>query len=440
MRFNGAFEGIVSRSLFEKAQQLRAQRAKRLNNDEIVEVLRGIFCKHGRITSTLIDASGPIKRCAVKKRFGSLITAYARVGYRPSRNLDFLAHNDAARRLRDTTARSFEAGLLANGASLERLNARCRFLINGEVKVSITVAQQRRSKKGHPRWHVKAGGSDDDLTIAVLMDGTQERARAYFFVPASELGNGPILALRNRVDVEAFRFTALEPLLQLFRRRELEPDDAPLPTNVQSVPRTYKKLPRALRGAKSKPHHYRSFGTKSYTGSFLRASKSMRAAIVRADSTQSRLNLLRQTLARLVNEPRFIRLLLLHGFSTLPMQVVPKPNALRKQEESFRANLRAQALALLSGPNLRQRVRDIFDRLIPTRRVEVVECMVLTNDYTEYFALALVAATPPNGLAPRPRKHVVGPTPNEFEAFIEEGDLIYHETKRAMCLFGRNSL
>lgn len=444
VRFNGAFEGIVRRSLFEKAKRVRAARSKLLNEEELDELLRKILRNHGVITTRLINESGVIKTSAVRKRFGSLIRAYARVGYRPTRCLDFISFDGAARRLRATTTQTIIDGVRSRGGIIERVGRGCRYLVNGEMKVSVTVAQERRSYHGSSRWRIKLGGSTDDLTVAVLMDGTQEKAYAYYFFPATELGNGPLIAPQNPANIEVFRSNSLEPLFRLCTRCEPGSQDAPQLVAPDVAQQNPSSDPRARKGTKVRPRGFRSTAKKSFTGAFLRVSKKLRVAIKRADDTRMRLNDLRQLLAELLSQSRFARLLAQQRIETVPLSAFPDEAALGEQDEKFRANLRKQARELLSGGITNKRARYELEKLTASRRLEAAECMVLAGSCAEYFAAALVAATPNARLAhPRPAPVNAArsePRFKELATFVEEGDFIYSEAKRALAVFGWNAL
>jgi hypothetical protein len=177
-RFDDAFEGIVSRSLFEKAQKVRAARAAKISDEQVVARLRSIYRKHGVITARLIKKDRYIGAAALRKRFDSLITAYALVGYHPTRDIAFLRRNKAVMCLRAETAEAIVTGFRSRGQEIERLSGACRFLINGEIKVCVTVAQQRQSQQRNARWFIKPDSRcGEDLRIAVLMDGHTKRAR-----------------------------------------------------------------------------------------------------------------------------------------------------------------------------------------------------------------------------------------------------------------------
>lgn len=440
-RFPGAFEGIVSRRLFDKAQRVRAARAKRVTDEQVVARLRRIYGEHGMITTRLIKEDGFLGTASIRRRFGSLISAYASAGFRPSRDLAFISLDGTARRLRATTARALVEGITMRGGTIEPVRGACRFLINKEITASVTVAQQRRSQKGNPRWRVKQGGSGDDLTIAVLMDGRQERSRAYYFLPSAEVGRGPLLAPRNPAHVEAFRSNDLEALFQLCARCDAVGEDLQASVSAtRMVHRSPERSPEAPSAAKMRARRSRALSAKSYTGAFLRNSAKLREAIVKADAVQACLGALRHTLAGLLIDARFVRVLALQEVGTVPQAAFERDNAMQEQARVFQSQLRKQALDLLSGDGLSRRARSLLEKLAPARRIEAAEIMVLVNDPTEYHARALVAATPVNMLIRRPRKHIYGARPRELKTIVDESAYTYREAKRSLASFGRGAL
>jgi DNA invertase Pin-like site-specific DNA recombinase len=438
-RVAGAFEGIVSRPLFEKAQRVRAERAHHPTDEQVIARLRRIHAKHGAITTRLIKADGLLGTNAIRKRFGGLISAYGLVGFRPSRNIDFISINGAARRLRDATAQALLEGVYAQGGTIERLRGACRFRINGEIVASVAVAQQRRSQRGNPRWQIKQGGSNDDLTIAVLMDGRQERARAYYFFPRSHLGRGQLLAIRNPVHVDALGAKDLAPVLRVCGR--CEPGTLDRPPVLPGLPLDHGTPLFAFDAAplaKIAPRRFRSLSKKSYTGAFLRASAEMRDAISMADTVHTRLAGMRRAMALLLVDARAVYLLAAHGIGSVPKVVFPDHHE-QARGEGFKSALREQAIDLLASDAINKRARALLHKLTTSRRVEAAECIVLVNDLSEYYARSLVAATRSDDLLEAPRKHVYGARQKELQLLITEGEVLYRESKRALSTFGRDA-
>lgn len=439
-RFEGAFEGIVSRTLFEKAQKVRAARANRITDDEVIARLRTIHRRYGRITARLIKKDRYISVAAIRNRFGSVITAYERAGYHQKRDLAFIAHNASAMRLRAAVAEAILEGFRSRDQQVERLSGACRFLINGEIVATVTVVKQRYSQRGNPRWLVKGSMGEDDIRVAVLMDGVSERARAFYLFPPGTIGkNGQLLSPRNPADIEAFRADSLERLYDLCARCKPRPRDPTLATSsfkdssstqraVLPLKRSWQRLLRTKR-------------PKTYSGTFIRASARMRTAFARAATTTYRLEVLRDALTRLLLDEEFIRLLGSEGVGSVPIAAYrPSHHSTQKAEQKFRDDLGEEALNLLSSGTLSRRTRALLEKLGDAWRLEAAELILLTNDPTDYFTRALVVATPPEGLLEQPRYRALGGRLQRLKVFRAEREYMLRQAKRTFATFDRDAL
>ena len=89
---------IVDSKLFFAAREIILARSQRLTNEEMLEKLRGVFAKHGRISGILIDEEDACHRAsAFRHRFGSLVAAYRLVGYTPEIDYSFIEVNRVLR-------------------------------------------------------------------------------------------------------------------------------------------------------------------------------------------------------------------------------------------------------------------------------------------------------------------------------------------------------
>jgi DNA invertase Pin-like site-specific DNA recombinase len=90
LRVPGAFEPIVSRRVFDAARERLRFLPLDPSEEDLLANLKRLLVRKGRLTATLIDDAADVHSTYVyRKRFGSLITAYRRVGYEPTaRQLD----------------------------------------------------------------------------------------------------------------------------------------------------------------------------------------------------------------------------------------------------------------------------------------------------------------------------------------------------------------
>ena len=98
IRAEGVFDGIVEPSLFFSAQGIILERSRKFTNEEMLEKLKAVWQRHGRISGIIIDECDDLPSSSVfRHRFGSLVAAYKLIGYTPSVDYGFLEVN---RRLR----------------------------------------------------------------------------------------------------------------------------------------------------------------------------------------------------------------------------------------------------------------------------------------------------------------------------------------------------
>ena len=82
IRSNGAFEAIVNAQLFYQAQGIMLERQRRFSDEEMLDRLKHLYRKHGKLSGILIDETEGMPSSAVyRTRFRGLVRAYRLVGY-----------------------------------------------------------------------------------------------------------------------------------------------------------------------------------------------------------------------------------------------------------------------------------------------------------------------------------------------------------------------
>jgi len=436
VRYSGAFEPIVSRELFEKAQRVRAKRARRVSNDDVLRRLQRIYAKHGEITVRLIKEDGYLSSGAIRERFGSLERAYIVAGLRPSRDLSLISSDGSARRLREAVSEAVSKGVAARGGSVQRLPGRSRFLINDEITASISVSRLQRRDRQTSRWYAKRGGTDDDLTIMAMVDGQQECPTCYYFFPATAIGKGLLLAGSNPIHVEVFRSDSLEPLWRLCTRCDPAGPVNLLP-DTGRIGSTNSPPVRAL-AVRLRPS--RQAQRRAGAGAFVKTTKALRSAIAKADLVAIKVYELRRTLTKLLGDARFVRILALQGISSVPYPIFRTKRERDEHGASVLANVRQNAIELISGDTLSHRARTLLERIEQGRRIEAGEVMVLTNDFTDLHTLSLIHATPKSQLLERWPGRANGPGKRLVRTMITEGAYTYREAMRALPCSGYDAI
>jgi len=190
VRRENIVEPIVDQSLFARAQQIMAERYQVMSDDEMLRGLRMVLKRKGKLSFGIINeaAAVPSAACYVK-HFGSLRKVYALVGYRSSRNCDWI----------DT--REFWAGVLITHATkvAEALNA-CRdreavfdqnsmsVKVNGTEIFFFTARQMMKPKPTYlTQWRVYCRRRLSGLLVLLRLDDTAKEIEDYLLLPASKM-------------------------------------------------------------------------------------------------------------------------------------------------------------------------------------------------------------------------------------------------------------
>ncbi len=225
IRCDGAFEGIISVSLFERAREIIVARSHRLDDAQMLALLRELLTRAGTLSGLIIDEQEDMpSSAAYQDRFGGLITAYALVGFHPDRDYRYLEINRALRRQRPDLVGQIIQRLHEVNADVHR-DARTDLLtINGEWTVSLVIARCQTTPAGTLRWRVRFDTSlEPDVTIAVRMDSSNTNVRDYYLIPRIDTGAWPErLSEENYGLIDSYRFDTLDILNELAARYSLK--------------------------------------------------------------------------------------------------------------------------------------------------------------------------------------------------------------------------
>jgi DNA invertase Pin-like site-specific DNA recombinase len=189
VRCKGMFEPIVSPELFAQAQQIMEEDYLRLSNDELLERLRILLVKRGRLTAALLDDTpGAPSSSVYVNRFGSIRNAFRLIGYSSRRQCDYIdARALLEAKLLDVVA--------ATTRRLEELGAQAEFdegthtmVVNTRLAVSFRVARHYRFAGKTPMWHVfRRCYLPAGLIAALRMDAANANIIDYLVLPTTEM-------------------------------------------------------------------------------------------------------------------------------------------------------------------------------------------------------------------------------------------------------------
>lgn len=219
VRKDQAFEPIVDMERFYTVQGIYRERNKKITDEELLQGLRDLYARHGRLSALIIDEADFLPPSGLfRTRFGGLLRAYRMIGYTPERDYQYVATNQRLRAL--------HAEIVADVVrSIERLCGRqihmdpesCLLELNYNLFISVVISRCFTSPAGTRRWKIRFdSGLHPDITVAVRMNTRNEAIQDYYVLPALEFSYDPIkLSEANVGFLDSFRTDTLDYLLNL---------------------------------------------------------------------------------------------------------------------------------------------------------------------------------------------------------------------------------
>ena len=225
IRKEAAFEGIVPIEVFFTVQKILRARAAKHTNEELLESLRRVFQKRGRLSASIIDQSPDLPGCAaLTRRFGSLVTAYDLVGFRPQRDFHYLELNRKLRRLHPGIVQRTRHAITELGGKVWCDPKTDLLHINEELSISVVLARCQTLPDGVQRWRLYFDPAKyaADITVAIRLDPSNETELDYYVLPRLNFGLKRIhVTERNATQFECFRFDDLDFFYGLARRTDV---------------------------------------------------------------------------------------------------------------------------------------------------------------------------------------------------------------------------
>jgi len=150
-------------------------------------------------------------------RFGSLITAYERIGYVRKNWCGLKRRLDT--QYKETVALATEA--VESMGAKARWDAATQLLhVNEELCIAILVCRHRLTEGGLSRWVIRfPEGAKPDITMVVRMNSANQGVRDYYLLPALDIQcDELLLGEENGMHLDSYRFETLDYLWRLIER------------------------------------------------------------------------------------------------------------------------------------------------------------------------------------------------------------------------------
>ncbi len=153
-----AFEGLIDPQTFEKAKRAIADRTCNKSNEHLLNSLRSLLTKEGRLSQHLIEASKETPSSATyHHRFGSLRQAYTLIGYKEFKNHGGMLKMRRRHRKVELALVARIAKALQSVGRIVRERNVCRRVVclqNG-TRISVLISQCISLPSGNLRWAIK---------------------------------------------------------------------------------------------------------------------------------------------------------------------------------------------------------------------------------------------------------------------------------------------
>jgi DNA invertase Pin-like site-specific DNA recombinase len=226
VRGDGAFDGVVDPDLFDAAQRILVDRARRFSDEELLRMLTDLLAARGALSGMIIDEVEAVpSTAAYRSRFGSLLRAYQLIGYVPSRDFRYVETNRQLRLMHPEIVASAISQIEASGGKVQVDGRTDLLLVNDEVTLALVVVRCRAAETGTSRWQIRLDtGLQPDITVAVRLEADNRTIRDYYLLPWLDVGSSRRIRMgeENGVLLDSYRTDTLAPLCHLMRRQIVE--------------------------------------------------------------------------------------------------------------------------------------------------------------------------------------------------------------------------
>lgn len=224
IRGDAAFESVIPENLFTKVQSIIRERSRKFTNGDLLDQLRSLLIRKGRLSGLLIDEEEAMASSSVyRHRFSSLLQAYKLIAYTPERDYQFIETNRQLRLMYPNVVAEATERIRGLGGFVEVNPATDLLTVNGEFTASLIIARCRQRASGTFRWLVRVdAGLLPDITVAIRMDSENQNPLDYYLLPRIDM-TFENLALNetNPLGLEAYRFATLDFFFGMAQRTRI---------------------------------------------------------------------------------------------------------------------------------------------------------------------------------------------------------------------------
>jgi hypothetical protein len=194
IRRDNAFQPVVSRALFDKAQRVLSELeyGRKLSDQDILDKLKTLWRRKGQLSMKILEESEDTPSWSVyARRFGSLMNAYKLIGYNPQPRYHYAETGAKIEAIIRAAAGVIVSNLRKIGEAATFLPE--LYLISATnltmvIAVAWSVSDGTVAGRRSRRWEVrKIKYRRSDLTLVIRMDKSNIAIQDYFLLPTPNL-------------------------------------------------------------------------------------------------------------------------------------------------------------------------------------------------------------------------------------------------------------
>jgi DNA invertase Pin-like site-specific DNA recombinase len=215
-----AFEPIIPLAKFTRAQELVRRRSEFLTDQQLLDRLRDLWARNGKLSAVLINADGTIPAVdTYRRRFKSLNCAYSMIGYTTPRAYSEQTMGRALKERRRYFFEEIQTQLCKAGAIAEESKPARQLLVNGHFTVSVYLAPCRQQVGRANYWSILVDRSAaSNLTIIARLRPGNVEELDYFLVPELDRLTTRLFLLEKSRSFDKYRFASLDNLPTIVTR------------------------------------------------------------------------------------------------------------------------------------------------------------------------------------------------------------------------------
>ena len=206
--------------MYEEAQRVAKSRAQRCTDAELLQYLRDFLVKNGTLTARGIRADLEMPCPQVyTQRFGSLMSAYRKIGFVPTRNMAYLERDRDLVAIRKRFTEAVILQLKETATSVFYVNQTRLIHVNDAITVRALVARYR-VRENRWGWLFRlCSPTDPKYTVIARLAPGNKDFLDFYCVPRKTCGNLKQLTLCSTRDspLDDYRFHDLEFLSRFVR-------------------------------------------------------------------------------------------------------------------------------------------------------------------------------------------------------------------------------